>query len=430
MTFLFAFSFTVLSMIVWSGMTLFTYRSAFHNAHLMLHEEMGRILSDNENEDQHINIKDLMDDTRDSLESNGMQMAIVDKSGALIASSTKRHNLWPIPHNDTWMTAHHSYGPYTITLGLPWKRTESALHAQALKLILLGIILTAIATTGTWFLVGRTLMPIRVLSRQARAASVESLRVNLNAPSADAEIVELVDTLNGLLGRLTEAAAARGRFHAAASHELRTPLQALSGHLELAISRERSAREYQVALAEAHRQSQRLIVLTKALLLLNQLDTAPLPDKELTLLEPVCSNILKYLSPAISERNLHISTSMEPDTEVSAAPAHIDMLIRNIIENAIKYATREGNIKVVLSMNLFEVYNDCSPIEETDMNRLFEPFYRPDASRTAGAGGSGLGLAICKAICEANGWRIALTPQQNGIVVKVHFTPVSTHKSA
>ena len=88
-------------------------------------------------------------------------------------------------------------------------------------------------------MVGRTLSPIDRLSRQAAAASVESLDVRLAAPSRDAEVVRLVATLNGLLQRLSDAAESRGRFYAAASHELRNPLQALLGHVEVTLDKER-----------------------------------------------------------------------------------------------------------------------------------------------------------------------------------------------
>ena len=73
-------------------------------------------------------------------------------------------------------------------------------------IISLVVVVVLIAAGGAWLLVGRTLSPIGLLSRQAKAASAESLRLHLNAPSEDAEIVELVSTLNGLLARLSETA--------------------------------------------------------------------------------------------------------------------------------------------------------------------------------------------------------------------------------
>ena len=115
------------------------------------------------------------------------------------------------------------------------------LNDQAILLAAFSVMMGGAATLGAWLLVGRTLSPYR----QPVAAGADgdgggSGQARLTAPSQDAEVVELVSTLNDLLTRQREANAARGRFYAAASHELRTPLQALSGHLELALQRPRT----------------------------------------------------------------------------------------------------------------------------------------------------------------------------------------------
>jgi signal transduction histidine kinase len=292
-------------------------------------------------------------------------------------------------------------------------------------LAIAGLVLLAVAA-GAWFLVGRVLSPIGSLAAQASAVSSQGPEVHLEAPSRDAEVVHLVSTLNGLLARVAQTAAVRGRFYAAASHELRTPLQALSGHLEVALSRERTASEYQEALAEASSQTQRLARLTTDLLLLNRLEAAAPEHKEQIDVRDVVEQTLRQFRRSIQDRGLRFQEELEAAILIVAPPAHLEMLVRNLVENAVQYTKRGGNVKVALvpgQCARLEITNDGSwdPVKEGE--QLLEPFYRPDSARSSSTGGNGLGLAICRAITEANGWRLCLGRVPGGICAAIEFVP-------
>jgi signal transduction histidine kinase len=306
---------------------------------------------------------------------------------------------------------------------------------QRLELLLLSLCTVLVVAGGAWVLVGRTLSPIRRLAVQASAASVElrhagdrqvaNLRVRLRAPSQDAEVVELVETLNGLLARLAETAAVKGRFYAAASHELRTPLQALSGHLEVALSRERTAEEYETVLHEAHRQTARLTSLVRDLLLLHQLDSPAARPQEPVDLAEVCDGAPGQLAPLIDARGLRLSADLPPGTEILAIPTHAEILVRNLVENAVKYASSSGQVTLRLTSTggqaRLELFNECPLVPEWNPEKLFEPFYRPDRARSARTGGNGLGLAICRAIAAANGWTVTLRQEPGGVRAVTSF---------
>jgi two-component system OmpR family sensor kinase len=234
----------------------------------------------------------------------------------------------------------------------------------------------------------------------------------------------LVATLNGLLGRLSETAASKGRFYSAASHELRTPLQALSGHLELSLSKPRTSDEYHAVVDEAYAQTRRLISLVQDLLMLNQLDvtTSRLPRDMVNLTE-LCERTVSQMAPVVAERRLRIDESIQPDVEITALPTHADMLVRNLVENAMKYASEGGQVRLQLGGTTLDIYDECPPIPIQDLDQLFEPFYRPDLSRQSATGGNGLGLAICKALAIANGWRLSLHQEAAGIRAVVEFGP-------
>ncbi len=343
-------------------------------------------------------------------------VTIVDSSGKVVQSSARFAPPWPHTASDGWRVVTTSADGKTALVGMDWTLPAAALRKQKLSIVVFSLIIMLAASSGAWALVGNTLSPIGRLSYQAHAASGATLQVHLEAPSNDAEIVELVQTLNGMLARLSDATAQRGRFYAAASHELRTPLQALSGHLELAASRPRTAEEYRDAVAEAHSQTTRLVNLTRDLLLLNQLDGAVAPPLEELQLASVCDRTLRQFSGVIVARNLKLNWSDTQELTINAAPTHVEMVVRNLAENAVKYAEQGGEVDVRIDPDgpAIEIFNSCLPVPGWVPERTFEPLYRPDASRNSATGGNGLGLTICKAVCDLNHWPLQVSQVEYG----------------
>lgn len=356
----------------------------------------------------------------------GYQLALlrVDPAGRVVGRSHRQAPDWPLSPDSGWRVHVFSMGRDTGVLGVRWEPHEEALRDQSLALLLLSGVIFAAALGGARALIGRTLAPIGELSQQAREARGDP-QVRLEPPSRDAEIVELVDTLNDLLERLGRSAAARGRFYAAASHELRTPLQALSGHLELALNQPRSADEYRRAIEEASCQTGRLAGLVRSLLLLNQLETAASPDAEEVELDEACREALDLQGPVGEASGVVIHTRLD-EVRVRASRPHVDMLVGNLVQNALKYGRRGGAVQIVLERIAaggarLSLFNECEAPPEWDESRLFEPFYRTEAHRNSRTGGNGLGLAICRAVADANGWTLAVRGEGAGVRAEVEF---------
>lgn len=316
-----------------------------------------------------------------------------------------------------------------IVFAIPIREIQEIENLRRIEFGAITFIILGMAGLGAWMLIGKTLSPIGRLSKQAANASVENLSFTLAPPSQDTEIVELVNTLNGLLGRIEQTSAAKGRFYAAASHELRTPLQALSGHLELALTRQRSSEEYEKVIGEAHRQATRLSSLVQELLLLHQLDTAPSRSLEEICLASVCRQHIEALAPLTEARHLTVHFSEDDRGEIRSIQSHADILVRNVLENAAKYSDEGGIIELRLTREDHNVTliatNPCVAATDLAADKLFEPFYRPDVSRNSRTGGNGLGLAICKAIAQANGWIISVETSEKSVTVKIQFTVAS-----
>lgn len=414
----FSLCLSVLMMTAVAGIIWYTKRSTERNADGILTAAAHRAVIESK---EPYSPAELITEEREDLVGSDLVMKIVDANGNMLAQTQNSLRGLSTKCTEDWRVATRRLGSGdTVIVGMPWEKANEAQADHATMLISLGAFVVVIASTGAWFLVGRALRPIPLLARQANASSADVLAIALEPPSQDHEMVELVDTLNGLLRRVTETTAAKGRFYSAASHELRTPLQALSGHLELALTRDRSNEEYKAAVEEAYAQANRLVSLVRSLLLLYQLDVSTtLPAKEPVDLVEVCQRSLSHADEIVKERGLEVDMCAPAEAEILAPPNHMEILVRNLIENAAKYASECGHVNAVIAANgqttRLEIVNDSVTPPQWKFNELFEPFSRPDASRNIRTGGTGLGLAICKSIAEANGWMLDLLSEPKSV---------------
>ncbi len=278
--------------------------------------------------------------------------------------------------------------------------------------VLSGIAVTASAW-GAWLIIGRTLLPIRQLAEQARSSQPEKGSAPLVAPSSDPEMVELVETLNDLLRRVAKGSEAKSRFYAALSHELRTPLQALTGHLELASSRPRSSEEYQALFSEVQEQARRLGCLVEGVLLLHRLELGAEAPLENVSVESVVDRWYEE-EPRVRWKEREAVT-------VRCVSAHLEILLSNLISNALRHGVADIEIEVGLSAADGGVLRIVNSIGDPafDVASLSEPFTQR-ASRI----GNGLGIPIVQTICQTNGWRLSFQREGLEVTARIEFEPV------
>ena len=374
--------------------------------------------------DEHEDAARLVAEEEEDLSPEGILLLLVDQDDRILVGPRQGPSMRQLRDTHLWRIVAEPVGNDFVVAGLPWRKTEASLNSLTTTLSLLGAFVVLIATAGAWMLVGRTLSPIGRLSNQANTATIDGLRVRLEEPSQDAEITGLVATLNGLLERLSEAAAAKGRFYSSASHELHTPLQALSGHLELALKKNRTPEEYRAAVEEAYQQTRRLIKLTYSLLLLYQLESADKPESEPADLAAICRETLADFELLAAERCAQVATKLPEQARFTAPGTHAEILVRNLVENALRYTTGKVEISMEASDRLtLTIYNDADLPPDWDPEPLFEPFSRTDSSRNVATGGTGLGLAICRAIADMNGWTLTLAKAQGGVLATLKVSP-------
>ncbi len=205
-----------------------------------------------------------------------------------------------------------------------------------------------------------------------------------------------------------------------ASHELRTPLTSIQILIDLFSERKITLDEiYNEFFPHLRKEVERMSKLVSNLLNLSRLEAGviDLQLKEVNLTE-IVMEIIDRLTPHISKKNLEVNLKIPEKIVINADPQHLDTIVFNIVENAVKYTPQGGLIEVGVNEDedniILWIKDTGIGIPEKDLNRIFDRFYRVSKSRTSEDGFStGLGLSIVKKLIERHGWTIRVESKVN-----------------
>lgn len=249
-------------------------------------------------------------------------------------------------------------------------------------------------------------------------------RVFINPAVKDNSITGIVLFVSDVT-ELVRLARARSDFVANVSHELKTPLTTITGFAELLqqdmVPDEEKKKAYLGLILEEGRRLQALI---NDILHLSELESGQQPERERVELRPIAEEVVSLLEPMSSEKGIAITVSGE--AEVQAGRESMREVLRNLVENAVKYNVKDGRVVVKLIQREQE---SCVLVEDTgigiapeDQQRVFERFYRVDKARRRENGSTGLGLAIVKHIVQIYGGRISLRSEPGkGTAIEIAF---------
>ncbi len=283
-----------------------------------------------------------------------------------------------------------------------------------------------------WWVVSRSLAPVERARRQVASRAADDF-----SPLADAglpdEVRPLVRELNGLFGRLRDAFEAQQHFVADAAHELRSPLSALKLQAQAlrggAQDADPAARE--AAVARLNQGIDRAIHLVEQLLALARAEGSPQPGHRAPVnLQEVLRLAVGDALPQAAARGIDLGMAPGATGEalnVNGESAALRMMLRNLVDNAVKYTPSPGQVDVDLRLQGNEVVlavEDSGPgIPEAERGRVFDRFYRaPDAA--SHSTGSGLGLAIVRAVAQRHGATLVLgtSARLGGLRAEVRFS--------
>lgn len=279
-----------------------------------------------------------------------------------------------------------------------------------------------------WVVVGRGLSPLRRVAREVERRNPEQLEP-LHVAKVPAETRSLVQALNRLFERLQTAFARERRFIADAAHELRTPLAAIKTQAQTALTAI-DPRQREHALSNIVRAVDRATHVETQLLTLARLD----PEARVSLrvrdvnLALLAREVLAELAPSALAKNIELCLDAEESIGVSGDPNLLAILLRNLLENAVRHTPTGGTITVTSAHDAGSAVlcvSDTGPgISESEQERVFERFYRAHDQHGSG---SGLGLSIVKRIADLHGADVRLqTPSAGGLLVIVRLPHART----
>jgi two-component system sensor histidine kinase QseC len=307
--------------------------------------------------------------------------------------------------------------PYAIRNHLIYEITRNALYPLLLAIPLLAAMI--------WLGVGRGLSPLKKVSNQVAQRTPSHLNP-IETRQVPSEIKIFVDELNMLLGRLREAFDKERQFTANAAHEIRTPLASLKTHAQVALrSKENSDREER--LRQIIRGVDRMTHLVEQLLTLARLDYEAQEQKfERVDLASLTREVLAEVAPMAIAKNVDLSLVESSRGEVTGNPVGLAVLVRNLVDNAIRYTPQAGTVEVEVRSGqdgvLLLVTDNGPGIPAGERQHVFDRFYRGQANDALGCG---LGLSIVARIVKLHGAELTLNdvPSGCGLQVRVGFPP-------
>ncbi|MFJ9416897.1 sensor histidine kinase [Streptomyces sp. NPDC101227] len=310
-------------------------------------------------------------------------------------------------------------GLYRVTKHIT-DAAEQATLSRLLTVSLVALLAFAIISVVlAWWMAGRVLHPVSVITRTARRLSAANLheRIALDAPPG--ELKHLADTFDGMLDRIEHLVSAQQRFAANAAHELRTPLavQRAAAEIGLADPDPANVRRIRGKLMEVAEDSEQLI---EGLLLLSVSDQG-LQRREPVAFGDLAETVAAEYADDAWRRGLTLATDIRPLT-VDGDPVLLSHLVRNLVANAIRHNHADGRITLSVDGRALKITNTGPVVPAESVPYLFEPFRRLEARRHAPGEGAGLGLSIVASIARAHSAEATAHPNPGGgLTVRVAF---------
>lgn len=291
--------------------------------------------------------------------------------------------------------------------------------------LIITVLLALLGGVVTYFISGHALSPIREFSDKIEEVQAQNLSDSRIEENNVKELNQLGISYNKMLERLSEAFEIQRQFTANAAHELRTPLALMQVQLDLYNSASHPVNDADTlqTIKMVTEQNDKLNRMVKTLLDMSELQTVGRDDK--IILDAIVEEVLADLEPLAVEKNIKLIGKCE-DATMIGSDILIYRLVYNLVENAIKYNHPLGQVTVTAYQRNKHVYlsveDTGSGIPKELRERVFEPFFRVDKSRSRELGGVGLGLALVREIVRVHDGSICIkSGKTGGTIFEVTF---------
>jgi signal transduction histidine kinase len=357
------------------------------------------------------------------IEVNPTFLQLVDTKGKVIFHSSNlfRDHFLFNPKRDRDMFFNDTISGQKIRLGqFPVKNVNGdilgqltiAISRQESHVILTNLILVLIIAFPLVLIVlyvasslaaSKAIEPVHELIRTASGISDANIGTRLQLPDRHDELYKLTGTINDLLTRIESSMLQQKQFTSDASHEIRTPLSAIRGTLEVLIRKPREPQVYEEKIAGIIQQVDRLDHLLEQLLQLARVESGvAIAKSETIMLRKVIDAMWDKWNEAAAVKNIKLHVDVDDDTAVTADRLYLELMLDNLVINALKYGREEGNVFIHWKedQKTLTVRDDGHGISAEHLPNLFNRFYRADEARSSAVKGTGLGLAIVKKLAD------------------------------
>ena len=311
----------------------------------------------------------------------------------------------------TYYVETHEQRGLTLRIGLPLTQVETSLRRLKVASLVALPIVAIFSLLGGYWVAGRALKPVRKLTEAAARITAEDLHQRLPLHAARDEIRKLTNVLNDTFERLERSYLQAVRFASDASHQLKTPVTVMRAAIESLLEDATLRPEQAAVLNDVLDQTRRLSSLTDGLLLLARADAGGIksyPDE--ADLIPIIARCIEDAEVLGSNLEIKIEQDLPASLPALAAPQQTEQILLNLLENAVKYNTRGGKIRVKAGERRDGVFvtisNTGIPIPLDRAPWIFDRFARGDSDEMRA--GYGLGLSIARELATAQGGDLRL----------------------
>jgi heavy metal sensor kinase len=297
---------------------------------------------------------------------------------------------------------------------------QAMLRRLMLDFTSLAVIVVLASFAGAYWIVGRGLAPIIHIIEKAKEIEASSLDQRIPNQGLEGETGMLAVTLNRMFARLETSFDAMKRFTADASHELRNPLATVRNTIDVTLEQPRTPEEYETAMQSMGEEVDRIRSIVEDLLFLARADASRVIMRMVPIgLDRILEAQVEAHQFQADERNVQLGIEGSIPDEILGDERWLHQVVGNLLSNALKFTPMGGTVSVALRREngmIQLLIQDSGPgIPEEDLTRIFERFFRSDASRSrAHVPGVGLGLAIVAWVVEGHGGTIIASNRPEG----------------
>ena len=300
----------------------------------------------------------------------------------------------------------------TAPILVPLRRIGAWLGAVGLSAML-------ITAAFLWWIIRQNLSPLSRLAAQIARLDSGDLAARLNAPDAREEIRPVVERMNEFLQRLEASFQRERTLTANVAHELRTPLAGIRATIEVALSRPRTTDGYRESLTECHRIAADLQTVVDNLLVLARIESGHTRarPRAVQLRDRLLANWRPFEDASVA-RQLQVDWQLAQEGQVVTDPALLDVVLRNIFDNAVEYADQGGQVRIAMQTRSdgaeVRVQNTGSTLGQDEAQQVFDRFWRGGSARSDAGTHCGLGLVLVKEIMQTLGGGVSVRSCMGG----------------